>query len=67
VGNTRDAMRVGAAVVNATHNYWGKAAGPSVDLADTVGTFQNGVSPAVRFAPFYTDPAMTTTGPIAGL
>lgn len=67
IGNQRDAMRVGAALVNATHNYWGKTTGPSVSLGDTVGAFQNGVSPAVRFVPFYADPARTTTGPVAGL
>lgn len=64
LANERDAIRAGASVVNATHNYWGRAEGPSVDVADTVGAFSNGVTPGVRFLPYYIDPAMTTTGPV---
>lgn len=67
MANERDAVRTGVALVNATHNFWGTPTGPSINLADTIGAFQNGVSPTVRFVPFYTDPSMTTTGPVAGL
>ncbi|MFA5861255.1 MAG: right-handed parallel beta-helix repeat-containing protein [Candidatus Thermoplasmatota archaeon] len=65
LGNERDAIRAGFVSVNATHNYWGGGA-PALDVLDTVGAFQNGVSPLVRFLPWYTDAAMTTTGPVAG-
>lgn len=64
VGNQRDALRAGGAVVNATHNWWGSADGPSVSFGDQVGAFQNGVSPAVRFLPYFADEDMTTTGPL---
>lgn len=67
LGNERDALRAGTALVNATHNYWGRATGPSVSVADTLGAFQNGVSPGVRFLPYFADAAMTTTGPAPGL
>lgn len=61
--NQRDAIRSGVAVVNATHNWFGGA--PSVSVADTVGAFRNGVSPTVRFVPWYEDEAMTTTAPLS--
>src|SRR5581483_2250791 len=64
VGNERDAIRAGSAFVNATSNYWGSPMGPPVDVADQAGAYQNGVSPGVRFLPYYTDPGMTTTGPV---
>lgn len=63
LGNERDAIRAGAAAVNATHNYFGPN-GPRVSIADQVGAYQNGVSPVVRFVPYYVDPQMTTTGPV---
>lgn len=62
--NERDAIRAGYAIVNATHNWFGRAQGPSVNVADEIGAFQNGVSPLVRFVPYYSDPSMTTTGPL---
>ena len=64
VGNTRDAIRAGAAVVNATYNYWGTLTGPSMSFGDEIGAYRNGVSPYVRYMPYYQDPEMTTTGPI---
>lgn len=64
--NTRDGIRAGAAVVNATHNWWGGGA-PAISVADQVGAFQNGVSPTVRFLPYFTDRTMTNTGPVPGL
>lgn len=64
MGNERDAIRAGAAIVNATHNYYGRPQGPSISVGDQVGAFSNGVSPAVRFVPWYEDEAMTTTAPI---
>ena len=64
--NLRDAIRTGSTPVNATHNYFGPL-GPRINLADTVGAFQNSVSPNVRHIPYYTDRAMTTTGPVPGL
>jgi hypothetical protein len=64
--NERDGIRAGAAVVNATHNWWGGGM-PPTDLAEVIGAFQNGVTPGVRVLPYYTDYAMTTTGPIPGL
>lgn len=64
VGNERDAIRGGSAV-NATHNWFGRAEGPAVNVADTLGAFQNGVSPTTRFVPYYTDETMTTTGPVS--
>lgn len=63
--NTRDAVR-GLGLVNATHNYWG-GSNPALSVADTIGAFQNGVSVTTRFLPYYSDEAMTTTGPVAGL
>jgi parallel beta-helix repeat protein len=66
LANERDAVRAGALLVNATSDYWGGNA-PAIDVGDTVGAFQNGVSPLVRFVPYYTDAAMTTTGPVPGL
>lgn len=65
IQNSRDAIRAGVAVVNATHNWFGGP--PRVSVADTVGAYQNGVSPIVRFAPWYEDRAMTVTGPVGGL
>lgn len=64
--NERDAIRAGIISVNATQNYWGGGP-PSLSVLDTVGAFQNGVSPLVRFVPWYTDAGKTTTGPVAGL
>ena len=63
LANRRDAIRAGGEIVNATHNYFGRVEGPAVNVADEVGAYQNGVSPYTRFIPYYTDPAMTTTGP----
>lgn len=63
--NTRDGIR-GLGLVNATHNYWG-GANPAISIADTIGAFQNGVSATTRFLPYYTNQAMTTTGPVPGL
>lgn len=65
IHNSRDAIRAGGAIVNATHNWFGGP--PRVSVLDTVGAFQNGISPTVRFAPWYEDRAMTTTGPVAGV
>lgn len=64
VGNTRDAIRAGASVVNATYNYWGTLTGPSMSFGDEIGAYRNGVSPYVRYMPYYQDAEMTTTGPI---
>jgi parallel beta-helix repeat protein len=64
VANERDAIRGGGDAVNATHNWFGRATGPALNVADTLGAFQNGVSPTTRFVPYYTDAAMTTTGPV---
>ncbi|HVM45726.1 MAG TPA: hypothetical protein VM582_07295, partial [Candidatus Thermoplasmatota archaeon] len=64
IGNERDAIRAGNSLVNATHNYFGRAEGPSINVLDQVGAFQNGVTPTVRVAPWYVDPQMTTTGPV---
>lgn len=64
IGNTRDAIRAGAAVVNATYNYWGTPTGAPISLGDELGAYRNGVSPYVRATPYYTDPSMTTTGPL---
>jgi parallel beta-helix repeat protein len=66
LGNERDAIRAGLQLVNATRNYWGGGP-PAIDVADTVGAFQNGVTPLVIFTPWYVDPALTTTGPLPGL
>lgn len=67
IGNQRDSIRAGYAIVNATHNYFGDATGPRVNVADTAGAFQNGVSPMVRFLPYWADAQMTTTGPVPNL
>jgi hypothetical protein len=64
VANERDAIRAGGQVVNATSNWWGSATGPALDVGDQIGAFQNGVSPTVRFVPYYTDAGMTTVGPV---
>lgn len=62
--NERDAIRAGSTSVDATHNYWGSPDGPRVNIGDRIGAFQNGVTPGVQVAPWYTDDAMTTTGPV---
>ena len=62
--NERDAIRGGESLVDASHNYFGRATGPSINIGDTVGAFQNGVTPGVRFIPYYVDPEMTTVGPL---
>lgn len=64
IANERDSIRAGMGIVNATHNYYGRPQGPSIDIGDRVGAFQNGVTPTVQFVPYYTDPQMTTTGPV---
>lgn len=64
IGNTRDAIRAGAAVVNATYNYWGSETGAAISIGDELGAYRNGVSPYVRTIPYYTNPQMTTTGPL---
>lgn len=64
VGNERDAIRAGSTPVNATYNWFGRAEGPPVNALDQVGAWQNGVTPAVRFAPWYADATMTQTGPL---
>lgn len=66
-GNERDGIRAGGAVVNATSNYWGTPTGPAVSVADQVGAYRNGVSPSVRFLPYYEDADMTTVGPAPSL
>ncbi|MHB8605015.1 MAG: right-handed parallel beta-helix repeat-containing protein [Thermoplasmatota archaeon] len=66
VGNERDAVRAGVALVNATYDYWGTPNGPTLDTGVT-GPFADGVTPYVIFIPYYTDASMTTTGPIDGL
>lgn len=62
--NERDAIRGGNELVDASHNYFGRPEGPSINFADTIGAFQNGVTPGVRFLPYYTDADLTTTGPL---
>lgn len=61
--NLRDGIRANAAVINATHNYFGDL-GPRFTIADTIGAFGNGVTPTARVVPWYADRAMTTTGPV---
>ncbi|HET6405691.1 MAG TPA: right-handed parallel beta-helix repeat-containing protein, partial [Candidatus Thermoplasmatota archaeon] len=62
--NERDAIRGGESLVDATHNYFGRPMGPSINVADQVGAYQNGVTPNVRFLPYFQDPDMTMTGPV---
>jgi hypothetical protein len=64
IGNERDAIRAGGAIVNATNNYWGTLTGPPVSFGDDLGGFRNGVSPTVRAIPYYMDPGMTQSAPL---